>query len=78
MTCTPLSLSLSLSVTNAAEILYSLNRVSEAECLYRDLIHRNPENYYYFEKLEECIALGNNVCMCVCVCGCVVGFCGTS
>ena len=43
-----------------AEILYSLDRLSEAECLYRELIHRNPENYYYFEQLEKCLFLGES------------------
>ena len=43
---------------NVAEILYSLDRLSEAECLYRELIHRNPENYFYFDQLEKCLLLG--------------------
>jgi tetratricopeptide (TPR) repeat protein len=40
-----------------AEILYTLDRLSEAECLYRELIHRNPENYFYFDQLEKCLLL---------------------
>ena len=43
---------------NVAEILYTLDRLSEAECLYRELIHRNPENYFYFDQLEKCLLLG--------------------
>ena len=48
-----------------------MGRRSEAECLYRDLIHRNPENYSYFDKLEKCITTGVCVCVCACVRACV-------
>lgn len=29
----------------------------EAELLYCELIHRNPENYLYHKRLEQCLKL---------------------
>lgn len=29
----------------------------EAELIFHDLIHRNPENHKYYEKLEQCLDL---------------------
>jgi peptide alpha-N-acetyltransferase len=40
-----------------AQILYDMGHLSDAEALYRDLIHRNPENYWYFDRLEECLCI---------------------
>ncbi len=34
-----------------------LERFSEAEVIYRDLIHRNHENYDYHRNLERCLNL---------------------
>ena len=35
-----------------------MGQLKEAELYYRELIHRNPENYCYFAKLEQCLELG--------------------
>lgn len=38
-----------------AELCLQLNRLSEAAKLYKDLIHRNPENWAYCEGLEKSV-----------------------
>jgi len=40
-----------------AEVYMNSGRLSEAGILYRDLIHRNPGNYNYYENLEKCLKL---------------------
>ena len=32
--------------------------MKEAEDIYRDLLKRNPENWSYYRKVEECLKLG--------------------
>ena len=56
----PLPTFLHLSI-HPAEIFLESDRLVEAEIYYRDLIHRNPENYSYYENLEKCLKLGGCV-----------------
>ncbi|CAM6129165.1 unnamed protein product [Calypogeia fissa] len=45
-----------------ASLLLSLNRLAEAEDVYRDLLDMNPDNYGYYEGLQKCLGLaGGNV-----------------
>ncbi|XP_019854443.1 PREDICTED: N-alpha-acetyltransferase 15, NatA auxiliary subunit [Amphimedon queenslandica] len=37
------------------DILLRDKRFEEAELIFHDLIHRNPENLMYYQKLEECL-----------------------
>ena len=39
------------------EILLKQGKRAEAEVIYRDLLYRNPENYEYYQKLEQCLDL---------------------
>ena len=40
-----------------AELLLKLERKSEAEKAYRDLIEYNPDNLMYYKSLEQCMGL---------------------
>ena len=48
---------LMLLETKAAAAL-SLSDLKEAELYCRQLVHRNPENYHYYQQLEKCLKLG--------------------
>lgn len=40
-----------------AAVALSLSDLKEAELYYRQLVHRNPENYHYYQQLEKCLKL---------------------
>ena len=39
------------------EVLLKQGKRAEAEVIYRDLLYRNPENFEYYHKLEQCLDL---------------------
>lgn len=41
-----------------ATLHMELNELKEAKEIYRDLLKRNPENWSYYKKVEECLKLG--------------------
>ena len=43
-----------------ATLHMELNEMKEAEDIYRGLLKRNPENWMYYRKIEECLRLGNS------------------
>lgn len=49
---------------STGEIKLAEKKYHEAELIYYDLLHRNPENYLYYQKLEECLNL-RKLCACL-------------
>ena len=43
-----------------ATLHMELSEMKEAEDIYRGLLKRNPENWMYYRKIEECLRLGNS------------------
>lgn len=46
-----------LSLPLLASIYMEQKKLSEAEVIYQELVHRNPENSNYLQSLEECLQL---------------------
>ena len=42
----------------SASLHMELDEMKEAENIYRELLKRNPENWSYYRKVEECLKLG--------------------
>ena len=57
MVTNSLVLSLCSSSHSIGEILLKQGKRAEAEVIYRDLLYRSPENYEYYQKLEQCLDL---------------------
>lgn len=56
----PVSLYLGLTLSfysNPASVFVENGQMREAEQIYRELVHRNPSNYFYLEQLEKCLKL---------------------
>lgn len=43
-----------------ADLMFKLNRLTDAENLYRQLIKRNPENRTYYNALTNCLRITGN------------------